>query len=146
MVIFQKKTNLTFYDYGVGSIFQMYVDLKPRNIQSLVRGPPNNTKTYVRLNNFFHQVPRDQLGFQSRILEAWYIIIVINFPSLCAKSTMLFQSIDNSSAGEGGPLPSGWEERLDANGRIYYVNHIARSTQWERPTFTYVFFFIYLYN
>ncbi|KAK7863724.1 hypothetical protein R5R35_003098 [Gryllus longicercus] len=33
------------------------------------------------------------------------------------------------------PLPSGWEERQDANGRTYYVNHIARTTQWERPTF-----------
>ncbi|PSN55921.1 E3 ubiquitin-protein ligase Nedd-4 [Blattella germanica] len=31
-------------------------------------------------------------------------------------------------------LPHGWEERQDANGRTYYVNHIARSTQWERPT------------
>ncbi|KAG7201865.1 hypothetical protein KM043_004582 [Ampulex compressa] len=35
-----------------------------------------------------------------------------------------------------GPLPQGWEERLDANGRTYYVNHIARFTQWERPTET----------
>ncbi|EFX79753.1 hypothetical protein DAPPUDRAFT_52009, partial [Daphnia pulex] len=32
------------------------------------------------------------------------------------------------------PLPSGWEERQDANGRTYYVNHIARTTQWERPS------------
>ncbi|XP_028897773.1 E3 ubiquitin-protein ligase Nedd-4 isoform X1 [Zeugodacus cucurbitae] len=31
------------------------------------------------------------------------------------------------------PLPSGWEERQDANGRTYYVNHTARTTQWERP-------------
>lgn len=31
-------------------------------------------------------------------------------------------------------LPNGWEERLDANGRTYYVNHVARTTQWERPT------------
>ncbi|XP_013137372.1 PREDICTED: E3 ubiquitin-protein ligase NEDD4-like isoform X2 [Papilio polytes] len=36
----------------------------------------------------------------------------------------------------GDPLPPGWEERQDANGRTYYVNHVARSTQWERPTFT----------
>ncbi|XP_026320394.1 E3 ubiquitin-protein ligase NEDD4 isoform X5 [Hyposmocoma kahamanoa] len=35
----------------------------------------------------------------------------------------------------GDPLPPGWEERQDANGRTYYVNHVARSTQWERPTF-----------
>lgn len=31
-------------------------------------------------------------------------------------------------------LPVGWEERQDANGRTYYVNHIARTTQWARPT------------
>ncbi|CAK9831167.1 E3 ubiquitin-protein ligase Nedd-4 [Anthophora retusa] len=31
-------------------------------------------------------------------------------------------------------LPPGWEERQDANGRTYYVNHIARFTQWECPT------------
>ncbi|XP_039759455.1 E3 ubiquitin-protein ligase Nedd-4 isoform X2 [Pararge aegeria] len=36
----------------------------------------------------------------------------------------------------GDVLPPGWEERQDANGRTYYVNHIARSTQWERPTLT----------
>ncbi|VDN02159.1 unnamed protein product [Thelazia callipaeda] len=27
----------------------------------------------------------------------------------------------------------GWEERQDANGRIFYVNHISRTTQWMRP-------------
>ncbi|KAG5677964.1 hypothetical protein PVAND_007676 [Polypedilum vanderplanki] len=32
------------------------------------------------------------------------------------------------------PLPSGWEERQDANGRTYYVDHVRRTTQWERPT------------
>ncbi|XP_022094615.1 E3 ubiquitin-protein ligase NEDD4-like [Acanthaster planci] len=32
------------------------------------------------------------------------------------------------------PLPSGWEERVDANGRYYYVDHNTRRTQWERPT------------
>ncbi|KAJ0174354.1 hypothetical protein K1T71_010500 [Dendrolimus kikuchii] len=35
----------------------------------------------------------------------------------------------------GDPLPPGWEERQDANGRTYYVNHVERSTQWERPTY-----------
>ncbi|XP_041760966.1 E3 ubiquitin-protein ligase Nedd-4 isoform X4 [Anopheles merus] len=31
-------------------------------------------------------------------------------------------------------LPPGWEVRQDPVGRMYYVNHIARTTQWERPT------------
>jgi len=41
-----------------------------------------------------------------------------------------------AEAEEGGvnvPLPAGWEERQDANGRTYYVNHVARTTQWQRP-------------
>ncbi|XP_058485475.1 E3 ubiquitin-protein ligase NEDD4-like isoform X1 [Solea solea] len=32
------------------------------------------------------------------------------------------------------PLPPGWEERQDNLGRIYFVNHETRSTQWQRPT------------
>uniref|UniRef100_A0A1I8N5R1 E3 ubiquitin-protein ligase n=1 Tax=Musca domestica TaxID=7370 RepID=A0A1I8N5R1_MUSDO len=44
----------------------------------------------------------------------------------------------NAFVANGGshhdPLPPGWEERQDANGRTYYVNHTARTTQWERPT------------
>lgn len=32
------------------------------------------------------------------------------------------------------PLPPGWEERTDAQGRTYYVNHNERTTQWERPS------------
>ncbi|XP_075443216.1 E3 ubiquitin-protein ligase NEDD4-like isoform X4 [Ascaphus truei] len=30
-------------------------------------------------------------------------------------------------------LPSGWEERKDAKGRTYYVNHNNRITTWTRP-------------
>ncbi|XP_044735913.1 E3 ubiquitin-protein ligase NEDD4 isoform X5 [Chrysoperla carnea] len=42
--------------------------------------------------------------------------------------------VSNNSTENAGPLPPGWEERQDANGRTYYVNHVARSTQWERPS------------
>ncbi|XP_054739054.1 E3 ubiquitin-protein ligase Smurf1 [Anastrepha obliqua] len=30
-------------------------------------------------------------------------------------------------------LPEGWEERRAGNGRVYYVNHATKSTQWDRP-------------
>lgn len=40
----------------------------------------------------------------------------------------------NPSTTSVDPLPSGWEERQDANGRTYYVDHVRRVTQWERPT------------
>ncbi|WAQ96641.1 SMUF2-like protein [Mya arenaria] len=31
-------------------------------------------------------------------------------------------------------LPEGWEERRTASGRVHYVNHVTRTTQWEPPT------------
>ncbi|XP_072222791.1 itchy E3 ubiquitin protein ligase b isoform X2 [Leuresthes tenuis] len=32
-----------------------------------------------------------------------------------------------------GPLPPGWEQRVDQNGRLYYVDHVEKRTMWERP-------------
>ena len=32
-----------------------------------------------------------------------------------------------------GALPDGWEKRVEPNGRVYYVNHKNRTTQWEDP-------------
>lgn len=32
-----------------------------------------------------------------------------------------------------GPLPAGWEKRVEPNGRVYFVNHNTRATQWEDP-------------
>lgn len=32
-----------------------------------------------------------------------------------------------------GPLPPGWEQRVDQNGRLYFVDHVEKRTTWERP-------------
>uniref|UniRef100_A0A674MM65 E3 ubiquitin-protein ligase n=1 Tax=Takifugu rubripes TaxID=31033 RepID=A0A674MM65_TAKRU len=32
-----------------------------------------------------------------------------------------------------GPLPPGWEQRVDPGGRVYYVDHVEKRTTWERP-------------
>ena len=32
------------------------------------------------------------------------------------------------------PSAFSWEERRTASGRVHYVNHINRTTQWDRPT------------
>uniref|UniRef100_A0A8C4QTS3 E3 ubiquitin-protein ligase n=1 Tax=Eptatretus burgeri TaxID=7764 RepID=A0A8C4QTS3_EPTBU len=31
------------------------------------------------------------------------------------------------------PLPPGWEQRKDAHGRLYFVDHNTKTTTWERP-------------
>jgi atrophin-1 interacting protein 5 (WW domain-containing E3 ubiquitin protein ligase 1) len=32
-----------------------------------------------------------------------------------------------------GPMPEGWEKRIDHSSRVYFVNHKNRTTQWEDP-------------
>ncbi|XP_059822912.1 E3 ubiquitin-protein ligase HECW2-like isoform X2 [Hypanus sabinus] len=34
---------------------------------------------------------------------------------------------------EGGDVPD-WEARIDSHGRIFYVDHVNRTTTWQRPT------------
>ncbi|KAG7488659.1 hypothetical protein MATL_G00036290 [Megalops atlanticus] len=31
------------------------------------------------------------------------------------------------------PLPPNWEARIDSHGRVFYVDHINRTTTWQRP-------------
>ncbi|CAK1545118.1 unnamed protein product [Leptosia nina] len=32
------------------------------------------------------------------------------------------------------PLPPGWEARMDSHGRVFYIDHINRTTTWQRPS------------
>lgn len=32
-----------------------------------------------------------------------------------------------------GPLPPGWEERTHTDGRVFYIDHHTKKTQWEDP-------------
>jgi len=40
----------------------------------------------------------------------------------------------NPNADQYGPLPPGWERRIDPLGRTYYVDHNTRTTTWNRPS------------
>ncbi|XP_026094026.1 E3 ubiquitin-protein ligase HECW1 [Carassius auratus] len=31
------------------------------------------------------------------------------------------------------PLPQNWEARIDSHGRVFYVDHVNRTTTWQRP-------------
>ena len=43
----------------------------------------------------------------------------------------------SSTQDQFGPLPSGWERRVDHLGRTYYVDHNTRATTWHRPRFVF---------
>lgn len=38
-----------------------------------------------------------------------------------------------AEADELGALPEGWEERVHTDGRIFFIDHNTRTTQWEDP-------------
>lgn len=40
----------------------------------------------------------------------------------------------DSHSDQLGPLPPGWERRIDHLGRQYYVDHNTRTTTWSRPS------------
>ena len=57
-------------------------------------------------------------------------------PSITASGAAAGSSATSSGGPEEdtlGPLPEGWEKRVEPNGRVYYVNHKNRTTQWEDP-------------
>ncbi|XP_046468647.2 uncharacterized protein Hecw [Neodiprion pinetum] len=31
------------------------------------------------------------------------------------------------------PLPTSWEARIDSHGRVFYIDHVNRTTTWQRP-------------
>ncbi|GAB6033339.1 hypothetical protein CHUAL_013106 [Chamberlinius hualienensis] len=55
----------------------------------------------------------------------------------CQQRFLYLQNVYNSGKLEEddplGPLPEGWEKRIEPNGRVYFVNHKNRTTQWEDP-------------
>lgn len=90
--------------------------LRPKKITGMLRSKIRGSL------DIYHAVMRDQDGADQ---NAWSLA---DQPSPAALRSA------QATSSNGDALPPGWEERQDAIGRTYYVNHIARTTQWERPT------------
>ncbi|VUZ39640.1 unnamed protein product [Hymenolepis diminuta] len=54
-------------------------------------------------------------------------------PEMESSLIMSCSTITDGGAAEENVLPEGWDERVDQNGRTYYVDHIHKRTQWDRP-------------
>jgi len=54
--------------------------------------------------------------------------------SLCASSCSSDQGHGGSKAGHD-PLPRGWEAAEDPKGRTYYIDHLTKTTTWDRPAY-----------
>lgn len=45
----------------------------------------------------------------------------------------MFKPADIMSQQQAWALPAGWEAKVTPEGRTFYVNHSAQTTQWEHP-------------
>ncbi|RWS07506.1 NEDD4-like E3 ubiquitin-protein ligase WWP1, partial [Leptotrombidium deliense] len=52
------------------------------------------------------------------------------FGTLCLEIAASMLAAENDPY---GPLPPGWEKRVDSTDRVYFVNHNTKTTQWEDP-------------
>lgn len=118
------------------------VNLKPRSSKSRVRGHLEVYLAYV--------VAEGWEGPQNEEEEEWDIVntqeAIDTMGSETRSGANIPQSLtrpppDNPSLGHfsgstasiSSPLPPNWEERTDSTGRVFYVNHQTRTTQWDRP-------------
>ncbi|XP_023223160.1 E3 ubiquitin-protein ligase Nedd-4-like isoform X2 [Centruroides sculpturatus] len=108
-----------------------YYILRPRSARSRVKGHLQIYHAFLANGNDNESNEEEQT--QQETEAGWEIVEVMDESNVHEETPSepimaLVQSSNQAS------LPAGWEERQDANGRTYYVNHIARTTQWERPT------------
>ncbi|EFN70134.1 E3 ubiquitin-protein ligase HECW2 [Camponotus floridanus] len=54
--------------------------------------------------------------------------------SLCPLPVCQTSNVSLSTSEE--PLPPSWEARIDSHGRVFYIDHINRTTTWQRPNLT----------
>ncbi|XP_062701058.1 E3 ubiquitin-protein ligase Nedd-4 isoform X7 [Aedes albopictus] len=123
-------------DEGVQVPIKSY-PLRPRRsvgARSKVRGQLDLYHAYIQDQNATSETDWEIIESNNSISSVRMAYLYLHFKMyLTWNESFQNSNIANNAA---DTLPSGWEERQDANGRTYYVNHLQRTTQWERPTAT----------
>ncbi|XP_074603844.1 E3 ubiquitin-protein ligase Nedd4 isoform X2 [Brevipalpus obovatus] len=96
--------------------------LRPRSPRSKVKGAVLLYLAYLPQEGEENRPQENELGWEVVEIEA------------NGHEEQPAQPVVVPSSSRLPPLPPGWEERQDAIGRTFYVDHINRTTQWQRPT------------
>lgn len=107
-----------------------YLTLRPRSPRSHVKGGLSVVVSYVKMEGW--NGPLEEPGSEDEydVINNSEAADAVSITSSSSVRTLT----DPSALAEAGPMPPGWEMRTDCNGRTYFVNHILRTTQWDRPT------------
>ena len=61
------------------------------------------------------------------------LLVMLTPPKLMVMLTPPRHMVMLTPPRQDDPLPDGWEMRVHADGRVFYVDHATKSTQWEDP-------------
>ncbi|PVD19538.1 hypothetical protein C0Q70_20027 [Pomacea canaliculata] len=109
--------------------------LRPRSVRSRVRGHLMLYIAYLEPENQADAAD-DPAGGQTNHEPGWEMLELDSALREAGASGPVTTDENSQAAPSENlePLPPGWEERTDPQGRTYYVNHNSRTTQWARPT------------
>ncbi|GFS06479.1 E3 ubiquitin-protein ligase NEDD4-like [Elysia marginata] len=105
--------------------------LRPRSSRSRVRGHLTLYLAYMEVPGEESMEQDEGEAEQTANEPGWEMV------DLEANREDATDTPEGAAGVEQGPdesLPPGWEQKIDPSGRVYYVNHESRTTQWERPT------------
>ncbi|XP_069999531.1 uncharacterized protein [Penaeus vannamei] len=78
-----------------------------------------------------HRRPHHSAGDQDGAIHPERHSRTMRLPSI-PERTIKFQRVEIQPGEE--PLPTNWEARIDSHGRIFYIDHVNRTTTWQRPS------------
>uniref|UniRef100_A0A8C7QEK1 HECT-type E3 ubiquitin transferase n=1 Tax=Oncorhynchus mykiss TaxID=8022 RepID=A0A8C7QEK1_ONCMY len=109
---------------------------EPRDMEDVSLTFDRSTVQYVLIKIFVN--PRSSIAsYQDNITptflhNSFFQVAILSGPNNSCFSCLV-QSQSTAYALTTPGLPPGWEERKDAKGRTYYVNHNNRCTTWTKP-------------
>ncbi|XP_064620159.1 E3 ubiquitin-protein ligase NEDD4-like isoform X3 [Lineus longissimus] len=108
--------------------------LRPRSSRSRVRGHLRLYLAYMRLETETNDTEDQDDALEEENEPGWEMIDSTHSQQLEADTASV--TTTEAETEEESALPANWEERRDASGRVFYVDHRSHRTQWERPSLT----------
>ncbi|GFO08516.1 E3 ubiquitin-protein ligase nedd4-like [Plakobranchus ocellatus] len=117
--------------------------LRPRSSRSRVRGHLTLYLAYIETPGEDEE-EQNEAAAEQEVNEqpGWEVVDMdsnrddVEAPMYTARDTSV-TSVEQEAGASNHfdvPLPPGWEQKTDDAGRTYYINHMSRTTQWNRPT------------
>ncbi|KAG1710915.1 hypothetical protein DVH05_013637 [Phytophthora capsici] len=108
-------------------------DPKPPNVLVMSKRSPSGTPRGESPGNHDAMPWKStaRLNFSNQESRDLYCEALLRY--ICQQKEDATADSSPRNADEVAPLPVGWEEKTDAKGRVFFIDHINRVTTWDDP-------------